>query len=170
MLLLFSREHSHDSAVVCHCCQSSFSQQNPKVHHHNHLNGHYIAPTCSNCNLKMQLKTGYFPLLIHNLKNYDMHLLLMYGCCKMPRWHHSVVPTSSEKYISLTVEINEEYLLQQSNEKPHHIKIKFLDSCVFLLSSLAKLADTLHPHDLVNCHGLGHRMFFPIQFLHKLIE
>ena len=71
----------------------------------------------------------------------------------------------------LTVTIDEENPLQQSNEKPHHIKITFLDSCAFLPSSLAKLADTLHPDDLVNCHGLGHRKgVFPIHFLPQLID
>ena len=143
---------------------SIIQSKNPKVHHHDHFNGNYIAPTCNICNLKMQLKREYFPVLIHNLKNYDMHLLLLHGCSKMPHWHLSVVPTSSEKYISLTVTIDEENPLQQSNEKPH-IKITFLDSCAFLPSSLAKLADTLHHDDLVYCHGLGHRKgVFPYSF------
>lgn len=53
MIPLTDRETSrYIAAVSCDSCRKAFKKINYKVHHHDHLTGHYIGPLCNNGNLQ----------------------------------------------------------------------------------------------------------------------
>lgn len=90
------------------------------------FSGKYRGPAHSNCNLQYRINPERvkIPVIIHNLKNYDAHLILS---AVQPR-HGAVtcIPNTNEKYTSFTVG-----------------DVTFIDSCQFMLSSLDKLSSNL---------------------------
>ena len=115
---------------TCESCQNAYTLSNRKVHHHCHITSAFIAPVCNNCNLQLKPKkhvTDYVIVLIaHNAKNYDFHLLLKH---LPPRFKHSnitVIPTNTEKYISVRIGM-----------------LRFIDSYQFLVAGLSTLVDNL---------------------------
>ena len=92
------------------------------VRDHDHITGKYRGATRNECNFKLKLnpKTAPIPVIFHNLKGYDGHLLMQ----AMARVHGEIkcIPTNTEKYISFSLG-----------------NLRFIDSVNFLLSSLDKL-------------------------------
>ena len=127
-------EERHESCNACECCDGQFSFENPKVHHHCHMTGNYLAPICQKCNLQLKFRKRkteddddgvIIPIIIHNLKGYDGHLIL-----KSLSKHHAskikVIPMTEEKFISFEFGC-----------------FRFLDSLQFLNESLESLVTTL---------------------------
>ena len=56
-------------------CNCSFTAENNKVRDHCHVTGNYRGASCDKCNLGMKL-SRIIPVIFHNLKGYDSHLLL----------------------------------------------------------------------------------------------
>ena len=92
------------------------------VRDHDHMTGKYRGAAHNECNfrLKLNLKTMPIPVIFHNLKSYDGHLL-MQAIARM-RGEIKCIPTNTEKYISFSLG-----------------NLRFIDSVNFLLSSLDKL-------------------------------
>ena len=92
------------------------------VRDHDHMTGKYRGAAHNECNFKLKLnpKTMPIPVIFHNLKGYDGHLLMqaMAGV----QGEIKCIPTNTEKYISFSLG-----------------KLRFIDSVNFLLSSLDKL-------------------------------
>ena len=92
------------------------------VRDHNHITGKYRGAAHNECNFKLKLnsKTMPIPVIFHNLKGYDGHLLMQ----AMARVQGEIkcIPTNTEKYISFSLG-----------------NLRFIDSVNFLLSSLDKL-------------------------------
>eukprot|EP01050_Picozoa_sp_SAG11_P029037 SAG11_NODE_8012_length_1069_cov_146.385567_1_plen_322_part_10 len=115
-----------DPNVCCHFCQKPCGED--KVKDHDHLTGEYRGPAHSKCNLeegKKNTRRYKIPVLFHNLKNYDGHLII-----KHVGEHTSkieVIPQNYEKYISFSFD--------------HY---KFLDSAAFLAASLDTLSSNLY--------------------------
>ena len=88
------------------------------------------------CNNKLELKSGKtkIPVVFHNLKGYDSHLIMQ----KIHKAKSSItcIPNNAEKYISFSV-----------------AQLKFLDSFQFMASSLEKLVAATDKSDfrLLNC-------------------
>ena len=87
-----------------------------------HMTGKYRGAAHNECNFKLKLnpKTTPIPVIFHNLKGYDGHLLMQ----AMARVQGEIkcIPTNTEKYISFSLG-----------------NLRFIDSFNFLLSSLDKL-------------------------------
>ena len=66
---------NHKIATNCYVCECSFTIENRKVKDHCHVTGSYRGASCNTCNLGMKL-TKTIPVIFHNLKGYDSHLLL----------------------------------------------------------------------------------------------
>ena len=49
-----SEEAEFVSTTNCGNCKRSFSDENPKMRHHNHVTGKYLFLACSNCNLALK--------------------------------------------------------------------------------------------------------------------
>ena len=89
---------------------------------HDHTTGKYRGATHNECNFKLKLnpKTTPIPVIFHNLKGYDGHLLMQ--AMARVRGQIKCIPTNTEKYISFSLG-----------------NLRFIDSVNFLLSSLDKL-------------------------------
>jgi hypothetical protein len=64
-----------DQTRACVACNKPFSDLDPKIMHHNHRTGKFIAALCNGCNLQIKNREDNFfvPVVFHNLKNYDVH-------------------------------------------------------------------------------------------------
>ena len=92
------------------------------VRDHDHMKGKYRGAAHNECNFKLKLnrKTMPIPVIFHNLKGYDGHLLMQ----EMAKVEGEIkcIPTNTEKYISFSLG-----------------NLRFIDSLNFLLSPLDKL-------------------------------
>ncbi|KAL4119986.1 hypothetical protein QTP88_012736 [Uroleucon formosanum] len=119
----------HDAKVMCELCSGAFTERNCKTAHHDHLSGHFLKTLCNTCNLK--LKTPNFvPCFLHNLSNYDAHFIVT-NLANDDNNRISVIANTEEKYISFSKYINNSF------------SVRFVDTCRFMASSLAQLAENL---------------------------
>jgi len=92
------------------------------VRDHDHMTGKYRGAAHNECNfqLKLNAKTMPIPVVFHNLKGYDGHLLMQ----AMARVQGEIrcIPTNTEKYMSFTLG-----------------NLRFIDSVNFMQSSLDNL-------------------------------
>ena len=103
------------------------------VKDHDHMTGKYRGAAHNECNFKLKLnpKTMPIPVIFHNLKGYDGHLLMQ----AMARAQGEIkcIPTNTEKYISFSLG-----------------NLRFVDSVNFLLSSLDKLVKGTDEFPIMN--------------------
>ena len=92
------------------------------VRDHDHMTGKYRGATHNECNLKLKLnaKTMPIPVIFHNLKGYDGHLLMQ--AMASVQGEIKCIPTNTEKYMSFSLG-----------------NLRFIDSLNFMQSSLDKL-------------------------------
>ena len=94
------------------------------VRDHDHMTGKYRGAAHNECNFKLKLnpKTMPIPVIFHNLKGYDGHLLMQ----AMARVQGEIkcIATNTEKYMSFSLG-----------------NLRFIDSINFLLNSLANVVD-----------------------------
>ena len=108
----------------CFFCARSLLVANYKdtVKDHDHMTGRYRGAAHNECNFKLRLdpKKVQIPIVLHNMKNYDSHLLMQ----AMARVQGEIkcIPTNTEKYISFSLG-----------------NLRFIDSLNFMQSSLEKL-------------------------------
>ena len=127
----YLHEKDFQSATQCWICQKEFNdEKNPKVRDHCHILGQYRGPAHKTCNTKLAIKPWItpIPVVFHNLKGYDSHLIMQQIHKITGRL--SCIPNNTEKYISFSVG-----------------QLKFLDSFQFMGSSLAKLVDATDKDD-----------------------
>jgi len=127
-----------DNATTCQNCKNLFRpNSNHKFRHHNHTTGCFLGAVCNNCNL--QLKYGkrklpdtekdqefFIPVIAHNMKGYDSHLILKGYEKRYSDSSFRVIPSNTEKFIAFVIG-----------------KLRFFDSLQFLMASLDKLVGTL---------------------------
>ena len=149
--LIMSKEAECHFAKQTHCyvCNKKFTNETGKTRDHAHLNvsepddstrdyasphdfssqinssfTNYRGASCNRCNLMMR-PPSFVPVIFHNLKGYDSHLLLseatVLGDKKI-----QVIASSMEKYTSFSIG-----------------NLRFLDSFQFLSSSLDTLIENL---------------------------
>ena len=113
---------------VCHICEKPFAcvagtaGTTYSVRDHCHITGKYRGAAHNACNLKLRLnpKTTAIPVVFHNLRGYDSHLLMQ--AISRVEGKVSCIPNNTEKYISFSLG-----------------QLRFIDSAQFLLASLDKL-------------------------------
>ena len=108
------------TAETCHECDKSL--EGDSVRDHCHITGEYRGAAHNACNLKLRLnpKTTSIPVVFHNLRGYDSHLLMQ--AISKVEGRVSCIPDNTEKYISFSLG-----------------QLRFIDSAQFLLASLDKL-------------------------------
>ena len=113
-------------AAACYLCGGEM-EAGDKVLDHDHLNGAFLGVAHNACNLhrKEQLKLTCYA---HNFSGYDSHFLIR-AMNKFPERIHdiSAIPLNTQKFKAISL---------------NH-RIRFVDSCQFLLDSLANLTETL---------------------------
>ena len=67
-----------ECAQVCHICQQIIVNDSDRVRDHCHLTGVYCGVAHNACNLNYRLnpKGWKLPVIMHNLKGYDGHLIV----------------------------------------------------------------------------------------------
>ena len=132
-----AEEKSFQKATLCHICEKELGAD--KVRDHMHLPPYtYRGAAHAHCNLQFQFRQGkrsqsskfYIPIVFHNLRGYDSHLLMESAgkMCKGKKL--TVIPNHSEKYLSFSVG-----------------NLRFIDSLQFLNESLEKLVTNLSKED-----------------------
>ena len=113
---------NHSRAGNCHICEKPFTCAGDSVRDHCHITGKYRGAAHNVCNLKLRLnpKTTAIPVVFHNLRGYDSHLLMQ--AISRVEGKVSCIPNNTEKYISFSLG-----------------QLRFIDSAQFLLASLDKL-------------------------------
>ena len=117
---------SYNNATTCHVCDKPL--EGDSVRDHCHITGKYRGAAHNACNLKLRLspKTTTIPVVFHNLKGYDSHLLMQ--AISKVEGQVSCIPNNTEKYISFSLG-----------------QLRFIDSAQFLLASLDKLVAANQP-------------------------
>ncbi|GBN91024.1 hypothetical protein AVEN_195498-1, partial [Araneus ventricosus] len=116
-----------ETAINCSICEQPL--RGDKVRDHDHLTGVYRGAPHNSCNLNFQIAT-HIPVIMHNLKNYDSHLI-MHGIGKFKDRRINCIPNNTEKFISFSFG-----------------SLRFIDSLQFLNASLEKLVQNLQNHQL----------------------
>ena len=117
---------THNSASTCHMCGKPL--EGDYVRDHCHINGKNRGAAHNACNLKLRLnpKTTAIPVVFHNLRGYDSHLLMQ--AISKVEGRISCIPNNTEKYISFSLG-----------------QLRFTDSAQFLPASLHKLVAANKP-------------------------
>ncbi|XP_064629257.1 uncharacterized protein LOC135488549 [Lineus longissimus] len=111
---------SHQAAQDCHVCGKLLDGDS--VRDHCHITGKYRGAAHNACNLKLRLsaKKTHIPVVFHNLRGYDSHLIMQ--AISQDEGQVACIPNNMEKYISFSLR-----------------SLRFIDSAQFLLASLDRL-------------------------------
>ena len=112
------------SSNICWIWNKLFHVGDNKVRDHNHTTGKYRGSAHWSCNINHKL-TKNVPVIIHNLKRYDSHLIMQ----EIGKFDLKInfIPNGLEKY--MVFKINK--------------KVAFVDSMQFMNSSLNSLVKNL---------------------------
>src|SRR5271163_3809247 len=129
------QREEYNRATECYVCENNFTKDNDKVRDHCHVSDIYRGAACNNCNLQMKL-THIVPVVFHNLRGYDCHLLMQ----KLGQFKKkiNIIPNNMEKYMSFSVQtIHKEwdYKTKKMIDKAR-FNLRFIDSFQFISSSL----------------------------------
>ena len=126
--LTWQEETRHHNADKCYICKKPFGPKIPeqKVMDHDHVTGLYRGPAHSKCNLMMR-KLYKIPVVFHNFKGYDSHLLVWGIAAQKEKKQLSVIAQGMEKYMMIEFEN----------------RLQFKDSMLFLNASLERLVANL---------------------------
>ena len=161
-------KREYEAAKSCHICLKPFGDpENRKVRDHCHYTGLYRGAAHNNCNMKYRIP-DFVPIAFHNLSGYDAHLFIRELGKKFNKDDIGVIAEIKEKYISFNVSIPVKIAgVTDKNGKAviKKVKLRFIDSCRFMASSLDKLAGNL---DDDQCKNL--RQFFDDEEHFKLMR
>ena len=142
MNLSAEEKSQHKKATSCYVCNCDFTAENrkvkKKVKDHCHVLGNYRGAACNMCNLGMKL-TKTIPVIFHNLKGYDSHLLLP----ELGKFHKkiSIIPNNMQAYMSFSVGHTTSYFDKKTRKQVNreYMNLRFIDSFGFMASSLNQL-------------------------------
>jgi len=122
MNLAPEEEEEFQTATHCYICNELLGAD--RVRDHCHLTGKFRGAAHNECNLNYKY-TGRIPVILHNLKGYDSHLI-MQEMGKIKKKPIKCIANNMEKYITFSVG-----------------NLHFLDSLQFMNASLEKLVSNL---------------------------
>ena len=142
MNLSAEEKSQHKKATSCYVCNCDFTAENrkvkKKVKDHCHVSGNYRGAACNMCNLGMKL-TKTIPVIFHNLKGYDSHLLSP----ELGKFHKkiSIIPNNMQAYMSFLVGHTTSYFDKKTRKQVNreYMNLRFIDSFGFMASSLNQL-------------------------------
>lgn len=153
----------NDPHTICFICEQPFEVSDVRVRDHCHITGKYRGPAHVNCNLNYQI-SHTIPIVMHNLSGYDAHLFIKELAIQM-NGDLTIIPNNTEQYIAFTKVVNEDDFVTTSFKDK--IKLKFIDSCRFMPSSLSTLASFL-PSDKKRVLYTESLKLYPIELVHML--
>ena len=133
-LIMFKKdEEDFQKSKKCWICQKRYKANENPVRDHCHITRKYRGSAHNTCNLRLQISPEKIkiPVIFHNLKGYDGHLIIegMGDIIKEKEepLNIDVIASNTEKYITFTIGKH----------------LKFIDSYQFMASPLANLAKNL---------------------------
>ena len=126
-------EYAFQHASDCHICNEPLGAD--RVRDHCHITGKYRGPAHNECNLNYKF-TSRIPVVFHNLKGYDSHLI-MQGLGKLKGRKINCISNNAEKYITFSIE-----------------NLEFIDSLQFMNSSIERFVSNLAKEGPVKFHHL----------------
>ena len=136
ILLTNEEKESYENQEICHICKKEFNNDN-KIRDHCHYNGKYRGAAHNKCNLRYKIPKK-IPVVFHNGSTYDYHFIIK-QLAREFKGNFECLGEKMEKYITFSVPIKKEH----DNGKTTTYKLKFIDSCRFMQSSLSNLVDNL---------------------------
>jgi hypothetical protein len=127
-IIMTKEDHKNfNSATRCYICNEEFTFKNFKVKDHCHRTGAYRGAAHNACNINY-FTNRYLPVVFHNLRGYDSHLILKkaFDIIGDSKDKINAIPNSGEKFMTFSIG-----------------NLKFIDSFQFMASSLDKLAESL---------------------------
>ena len=122
------------AATHCSICHGELGED--KVRDHCHITGRYRGACHNACNLQYRMRK-ILPVVFHNLKNYDGHLIVK-TLDQFKNCDFQIIAQTMEKYITFSI---------RSEESKARVYLQFIDSLQFLPSSLDKLVQDLKVED-----------------------
>ncbi|CAG2208295.1 unnamed protein product [Mytilus edulis] len=122
MIMTGSDWQSFKKATICHICKKELADS--RVRDHCHVTGKFRGAAHNDCNINYKF-TGRIPVVFHNLRGYDSHLI-MQAIGKVEGKKLNCIANNMEKYISFSLGC-----------------MDFIDSLQFMSSSLQKLVENL---------------------------
>ncbi|CAG2208280.1 unnamed protein product [Mytilus edulis] len=122
MIMTGSDWQSFKKATLCHICKKELADI--RVRDHCHVTGKFRGAAHNDCNINYKF-TGRIPVVFHNLRGYDSHLI-MQAIGKVEGKQLNCIANNMEKYISFSLGC-----------------MDFIDSLQFMSSSLQKLVENL---------------------------
>ena len=120
LIMSIEEEERFEQSNICWICSKLIENSDNKVRDHCHITGKYRGATHWSCNINLKI-TKKVPLIFHNLKGYDSHLIFK----EFSKFNTkiSVIPNGLEKYAAFTINKN----------------LVFIDSMQFMNCSLDNL-------------------------------
>ena len=132
MVMTSADEQQFENASCCLLCNEPFDDQDKalcKVRDHDHFTGKYRGAAHCKCNINF-FSNRYLPIVFHNLRGYDSHLIIKEMYQLYPDKDLNIIPNSYEKLMSFKMG-----------------KLKFIDSIQFMNSSLEDLVENLYDYE-----------------------
>ena len=156
MIPLTDKEiESYEKQKVCHICKKEFchnkNEKNEfklyqKIRDYCHYTGKFRGAAHSICNLRYKVQRE-IPVKIHNGSKYDYHFIIK-ELAEEFKGQFECLGENTEKYITFSVPIKKE---NNDDNKVITYKIKFIDSCRFMQSTLSDLVDNLSEVNNKDC-------------------
>ena len=93
-------DEDFENSTKCWICDNDNIDNDVKVRDHCHITGKYRGSANRDCNINVKLNHK-FPVVFHNLKNYDSHLIMQ----ELGKFNLKInfKPNGLEKYLSFTI-------------------------------------------------------------------
>ena len=125
MLFDANDENIFNKSKTCYLCKECFTEKKHKVRGHDHRTGKFRGAAHKFCNVNYYL-ADYLPIVLHNLRGDDSHLILREASKLVQKYEDiSAIPQTNQKFLTFRIG-----------------KMKFIDSYLFLGSSLEKFTDS----------------------------
>ena len=142
MSLSPEEEQQFQDSLNCWICMQrlDIDPKNPRVRDHDHITGDFRGAAHSNCNLQLRIKPEqqHIPVVFHNLKGYDGHLIIS----SIGRTRTDTVEYHDKNGHLRTKETGAIHVIANNSEKYVSFSwrnYRFIDSLAFLNASLDKL-------------------------------
>ena len=128
LVMIAEENEEFERSNICWICGKLIDLDDNKGRDHCRITGKYRGSAHWSCNINLKISKK-FPVMFHNLKGYDSHLIFK----ELSRFNGrvSVIPNGLENYMSFTLNAN----------------IVFIDRMLFMESSIDKLVKNVNDED-----------------------
>ena len=125
----------------CHICNKKYTDKDVRVRDYCHVTGKFRGSAHQECNLKLKITSESIkiPVVFHNLRGYDSHLI-MQQIGEIAKNHGYKNKMGEEQHLKVNVVLNNMKKCMAFMLADH---LTFIDSFQFMSSSLDKLISNL---------------------------